>query len=168
MIGKGSAEMSNYRAALESMSYPIAIAVAAASFVALGTVMALWDNPLFFRMTPAGPLEISLLAIQSVLLGLFFSIRRAKCAGNQAGVGSIFAVLGLACPVCNKLLLIVFGSELLLGYFEPIRIYVAALGLAITAWALWRKLGSFGRIESKRQPAVGEMKSIAAGDLSEG
>ena len=36
-------------------------AVAAGSFVALGTVAVLWENPLFVRMTPAGDLEVVLL-----------------------------------------------------------------------------------------------------------
>ena len=157
--------MLHYRTAFDSASYVKVLAVSVVSFGALGTVMALWDNPLFFRMTPAGSGEIFLLALQSVLLGLFVAVRRVKCAGNQAGVGSIFAVLGLACPVCNKLLLIVFGSELLLVYFEPIRVYVAALGVLITAWALWRKLNSLPRDEVE----VGSIaidSSIAAFDVS--
>ena len=37
------------------------LAVALGSFVALGTVAALWENPLFVRMTPAGDLEVVLL-----------------------------------------------------------------------------------------------------------
>ncbi len=114
-------------------------AIAIATFVALGTVTALWENPLFFRMTPAGPWEISLLALQSMLLGAFFSIRRSACAGKPAGAGSVLAFIGVACPVCNKILLYVFGAELLLVYFEPVRVYVAALGVVITAFALWWK-----------------------------
>ncbi len=46
--------------------------------------------------------------------------------------------LGVACPVCNKVLLLLFGGELLLTYFEPVRIYVAAAGAAFAAWAVWR------------------------------
>ncbi len=45
------------------------LAVALGSFVVLGTVAALWDNPLFVRMTPAGDLEVVLLGLLSVLLG---------------------------------------------------------------------------------------------------
>jgi hypothetical protein len=36
-------------------------ATAAAMFVLLGTVAALWNNPFFMRMTPAGGFEIGLL-----------------------------------------------------------------------------------------------------------
>ena len=129
------------------------LAVAAVTFVVLGTVTALWENSLFVRMTPAGSLEIALLAIQSVLLGLFFAIPRTACAGGQAGTGSVLAFLGVACPVCNKILLYVVGAELLLVYFEPVRIYIAALGVAITAFALWWKWRSPAIVLSAK-PAV--------------
>ena len=37
------------------------LAVALGSFVGLGTVAALWQNPLFVRMTPASDREVVLL-----------------------------------------------------------------------------------------------------------
>ncbi len=42
------------------------LAVALGSFVALGTVAALWENPLFVRMTPAGDLEVVLLGREPI------------------------------------------------------------------------------------------------------
>ncbi len=116
-----------------------AVAVATGTFLALGTVTALWDNPLFVRMTPAGTVEIFLLAAQSILLGVYFSMPRRACAKREAGVGSVMIFLGVACPVCNKILLYVFGSELLLIYFEPARLYVALAGFLITGLAVWLK-----------------------------
>lgn len=59
-----------------------------------------------------------------------------------AGVGGVLGFLGVACPVCNKILLLLFGGELLLTYFEPVRLYVAAAGTAILAVAVileWRR-----------------------------
>lgn len=53
-----------------------------------------------------------------------------------AGVGGVLGFLGVACPVCNKILLLLFGGELLLTYFEPVRLYVAAVGTAILAVAV--------------------------------
>ena len=43
------------------------VAVAAVMFAGLGTVAALWPNPLFMRMTPTGGFEVALLLVQSVL-----------------------------------------------------------------------------------------------------
>ena len=124
---------------VKGKAFIAAVAVATGTFLLLGTVSALWENPLFIRMTPAGTAEVALLAGQSILLGLYFSIPRGSCATRQAGAGSIMIFLGIACPVCNKILLFVFGSELLLVYFEPVRVYVALAGFLITGLAVWIK-----------------------------
>ncbi len=117
-------------------------AVALLAFVGLGTVSALWSNPLFMRMTPVGGWEIALLGALSVLFGLYVAIRRPACADKAAGAGGVLGFLGIACPVCNKILLLLFGGELLLTYFEPVRLYVAAAGTVILAVAVileWRR-----------------------------
>lgn len=119
--------------------YVIGSAVALLSFAAVGTVSALWPNPLFMRMTPAGGLEIGLLALLSVLAGLYVALRRPACGNSTAAWGGVLGFLGVACPVCNKLLLLLFGSELLLAYFEPVRLYVAAAGAVILAAAIVRE-----------------------------
>jgi hypothetical protein len=67
------------------------------------------------------------------------TIRRRACSAKLAGSGGVLGFLGIACPVCNKVLLLLFGGELLLTYYEPIRIYVAALGVAVAALAVGRE-----------------------------
>ena len=111
------------------------LAAALGSFVALGTVAALWENPLFVRMTPAGDIEVVLLGLLSVLLGTYVAIRRPSCSAKTAGVGGVLGFIGVACPVCNKVLLLLFGGDLLLTYFEPVRVYVAAAGVLAVAAA---------------------------------
>ena len=134
---------------VKGKAFITAVAVATGTFLFLGTVTALWENPLFIRMVPAGTVEIALLAAQSILLGLYFSIPRGSCATRQAGVGSVLTFLGIACPVCNKILLFVFGWELLLIYFEPVRVYVALAGFLLTGLAVWLKWtkGGFPSLE---------------------
>lgn len=114
-------------------------ALALASFAVLGTVAALWENPFFVRMTPAGDLEIALLALTAAMLGLYVTIRRPACSVKGATVGGVLGFVGVACPVCNKLLVLLVGSELLLTYFEPVRVFVAAAGVVILALAITRE-----------------------------
>lgn len=135
-------------------------AVAVISFVSLGTVSALWENPFFIRMTPAGGWEIALLAVLSVLLGAYMAVRRPICSMKSAGAGGLLGFLGVACPVCNKVLLLLFGGELLLTYFEPIRIYVAAAGVTIVLLVLLREcrilFGGIGISKRRDGPPDGE------------
>jgi hypothetical protein len=118
------------------------ILLALVSFVALGTAAALWSNPFFMRMTPTSGFEVALLATQSILLGVYLAIPMPACATKLAGAGGVASFLGVACPVCNKVLLFLFGAQFLLTYLEPVRIYVAAAGVLITAIAVlvrWRQ-----------------------------
>ena len=121
------------------------LGIALASFIGLGTVAALWENPLFIRMTPVGDSEVLLLGALSVLLGVYTVIRRPFCSIKAAGAGGVLGFLGVACPVCNKILLLLFGGELLLTYYEPARIYLAAAGVLVAAvvvareWTLVRR-----------------------------
>ncbi|KAA0679522.1 hypothetical protein [Roseomonas genomospecies 6] len=117
-------------------------AAAAATFLVLGTVTAVWPNPVFIRMTPTQGFEIWLLAVQAVLVGVYVAIRRPMCSPRGAGLGSVLWFLGIACPTCNKLLLLVFGADLLLAHFEPYRLHLAVVGAAVTAAAVaweWRQ-----------------------------
>ena len=115
------------------------LAVALASFAALGTMAALWENPFFIRMTPSGDLEIVLLGALSLLFGVYVGIRRPFCSVKTMTTGGVLGFIGVACPVCNKILLLLFGGELLLTYFEPLRIYVAALGVLLAGAAVMRE-----------------------------
>lgn len=113
--------------------------VAAGTFLALGTLAALWSNPLFIRMTPSGAAEIALLVALSVLLGAYVAIRRPRCSAKSAGAGGVAGFLGIACPTCNKALMLLLGGEFLLTYFEPVRLYLAAAGVLALAAATWRE-----------------------------
>lgn len=118
------------------------VAAAVGTFLVLGTITAVWPNPVFVRMTPTQGFEVWLLAIQAVLVGAYTAIRRPRCPVRGAGLGSLLGFLGIACPTCNKLLLLAFGSDLLLTYFEPYRLPLAMIGAAVTAMEVgweWRQ-----------------------------
>jgi len=113
---------------------------AALAFAALGTVTALWDNPVFIRMTPVQGFEIPMLALLALLSGAFITVRRPVCAAKRATGAGVLGFLGVACPVCNKILLLIFGGELLMTYYEPVRLYLTLLSIALMAWLVWREV----------------------------
>ncbi len=116
------------------------LATAPLAFGALGTVSALWENPLFVRMEPAQGFEIPLLGVLAALTGAYVAVRRPACSANKATAVGVLGFIGIACPVCNKILLLIFGGELLMTYFEPVRIYVTLLSIALMAWLVWREV----------------------------
>jgi hypothetical protein len=111
-------------------------------FAGLGTVAALWENPLFLRMTPTGGFEIAALAVQSSLMGAYLAIPGNACAGKRMGAGAAIGFLGLACPICNKILLLAFSASALMNYLEPARPALAAGGVVIVAAALAVKIAN--------------------------
>ena len=119
----------------------VSIGYAAGTFLLLGTVAALWKNPRFIRMMPPTGFEIVLLLAQSVLVGAYMATPAPACSSRAAGIGNVLSFLGIACPICNKMLVLTLGPALLMQYFEPIRLYVGLIGIGIIAYALWRRIG---------------------------
>lgn len=128
------------------------VVVAIVMFAGLGTTAALWENPLFMRMTPAGGFEIALLLLLSILAGLYVGLPQAGCGARTAGTGGVIGFLGIACPVCNKILVLLFGSALLMEYYEPARPYLALSGAGLLTIAIWLKLTRRGYPEFVTPP----------------
>lgn len=135
----------------------LGVGVGAAMFAGLGTVAALWENPLFMRMTPTGGFEIALLLLLSILAGVYVGLPLTGCGKRTAGTGGVIGFLGIACPVCNKVLVLLFGGALLLEYYEPVRLYLALGGVVLLAVAIWLKHARRGCVDpgapSVRQPS---------------
>ena len=111
--------------------------IASAAFLLLGTITALWNNSFFIRMTEVNGWDYIILSFESLLIGLFFGIQAPQhCATKKAGIGGVLGFVGFGCPVCNKILLLLFGSSFLLSYFEPVRHYAGTLGLLLFSYAL--------------------------------
>ena len=110
--------------------------IASAAFLLLGTITALWNNSFFIRMTEVNGWDYIILSFESLMIGLFFGIRAPHCATKKAGIGGVLGFVGFGCSVCNKILLLLFGSSFLLSYFEPVRHYAGALGLLLFSYAI--------------------------------
>lgn len=115
-------------------------------FAALGTVTAVWTNPFFVRMTPVGPWELGATTLTAILAAVIVGLWVPQCRLHESGAGGVASFLGIACPTCNKLLMLIFGGPALLAWFDPIRPFLAVAGLIVMAFAAtraWRKFSVF-------------------------
>jgi hypothetical protein len=118
------------------------IATGVALFTILGTVTAVWANPLFVRMTPVGPWEFGATVLTALLGGVTAALWVPQCSLRGSGTGGLASFLGIACPTCNKVLMLLFGGPALLAWFDPIRPWLAAAGvviMGISAAITWRR-----------------------------
>lgn len=116
--------------------YWLAAGATIASFVAVGTVTAVWANPFFQRMTPLGNWELASLILLSALTGIFVLVKHPSCRARKAGLGGVLSFLGIACPTCNKILMLIFGGQALLTWFDPVRPFVTAAGIIVLLAAI--------------------------------
>lgn len=125
---------------LSAWEWTLSLLIATGVFVVLGTLTALWQNPFFIRMTPIAGWDFVILGMEALLLGLYLGVRAPACPVGRAGLGGVLAFLGFGCSICNKVLVLVFGAGFLLTYFEPYRYLIGAVGVAMLALALGRKM----------------------------
>ena len=113
-------------------------------FLLFGGITAVVPNSWFTRMIPTTLLDWFFLVLSSLLIGAYISVHFYKkktaktCNATMAagGAGSFFA---FACPICNKLLVALFGTTLLMTYFEPYRPVLGFVSNGLLAGALyWR------------------------------
>ena len=114
-----------------------------AVFAVLGTVTAVWINPFFVRMTPVGPWELGATTLTAILAGVMVGLWVPQCRLRTSGAGGAASFLGIACPTCNKVLMLIFGGPALLAWFDPVRPYLAVAGVIIMSFAAMRALRAY-------------------------
>ena len=115
-------------------------------FAILGTVTAVWANPFFVRMTPVGPWELGATVLTALLAGVTAALWLPQCSLRTSGTGGVASFLGIACPTCNKILMLIFGGPALLAWFDPVRPWIAAAGvivMGVAAVRTWRVFRDF-------------------------
>ncbi len=123
-------------------------------FAGLGTVTAVWANPFFVRMTPVGPWELAATAMTALLAGTTAAFWVPLCDMRTSGTGGIASFLGIACPTCNKILMLIFGGPALLAWFDPVRPFLAAAGVIVMAFAAWKAWRAFRASQAMAAPAA--------------
>ena len=119
---------------------------------ALGTVLLIGipsdiiPNPIFGREVPVRWWEYPVLGATALLTGAWFSIGKVhdhpedKPERSALMSVSVFAAwFAVACPVCNKLILLVLGTSGAMGLWAPAQPYLAVISLvALTASVVWK------------------------------
>jgi hypothetical protein len=114
-------------------------------FFLFGIISSLIPNEYFVRMIEPKVVDYVFLVLTSILLGVYLSLsifekdRGNKC-DYMVGGGAVLGVFSFACPVCNVLLVSIFGASAILTYFEPYRPILGIISIALIGLALWYKI----------------------------
>ncbi len=122
----------------------IGILSAIALFLLFGIPTALIPNPWSVRMIEGTAYDYLFLTINSILMGAYIGVHyykkntnlRCNIASSSGGLGSFLAI---SCPICNKILVLLFGTTVLLTYFEPYRPLLGFASISLLVGAIyWR------------------------------
>jgi hypothetical protein len=102
-------------------------------------------NRWYTRMIPADIFDYIFLVLSSLLLGTYVGLEYHQRKSNMkcdvltcsGGIGSFFA---LSCPVCIKILVLLFGAAALMTYFEPFRPLLGLLSISVLGIAIYYKI----------------------------
>jgi threonine/homoserine/homoserine lactone efflux protein len=104
-------------------------------------------------MTPVGPWEFGATVLTALLAGVTVALWVPRCRMRTSGAGGLASFLGIACPTCNKVLVLIFGGPALLAWFDPVRPWLAAAGVIVMGYATFRTWRAFGESRSGLDPA---------------
>jgi hypothetical protein len=127
----------------------ISILTAVITFLLFGFITAVVPNPFFTRMTQLSYFDYLFLTLSSLLLGIyvglhFYEKNKIKICNIKsdytAAGGTLLSFLAFSCPVCNILLVYLFGTTALLVYFQPVQPILGTLGIIIIAITIYFKV----------------------------
>lgn len=114
--------------------------VVVGTFVLFGTVTGLLPNPVYVRMVARTPADYAFLAATALFAGAFTyqrSLAENPFGDGLATGGVVTGFLAFGCPVCNAVLLALFGSSALMTYFDPLRPLLGVASVAAFAGLLY-------------------------------
>lgn len=124
-----------------------------AALVVLGLLAGIIANPLVVRIVPTRPSDIAIWLASSPLIGMTIATylaapHRSDHASDgqlRLGLGSLASYFAIACPVCNKIVLLALGTSGALTVFAPIQPLIGLLSLALLAATLVYRLRQISR-----------------------
>jgi hypothetical protein len=123
-----------------TVSIIITILSAIGFFLLLGFVSAIVSNPFFSRMTSIASFNWFVLVITSIFAGTYVGLynfikNHETISVSCATGGGVLGFLAFACPVCNKLIILVLGFSGAMTYFAPIQPFLGILGIGLLLYA---------------------------------
>ncbi|MEX2547177.1 MAG: hypothetical protein WD830_05240 [Chloroflexota bacterium] len=124
-----------------------ALAATLATLLVLGLPSGIVPNPVFVRTVATRPSDVAVWLVSAVLIGLTLAtyVVRPHSTGHgdrgsaQLGVGGVVAFLAIACPVCNKIVLLAIGTSGALNVFAPLQPAIGLVSVALLAVTFgWR------------------------------
>jgi hypothetical protein len=125
-----------------------AAGASAITAVLIGLPTDVVPNPWFTRMTAVRPFDYVVLALTAVFTGALLAsyllpLATARAAGRAGYGAGILGWLAVGCPVCNKLVVLLFGSSGALTYFAPVQPLLGIVAVGLSATALMVRLRGF-------------------------
>lgn len=110
-------------------------------FLALPTD--LLPNPIFGREVPIRWWEYPVVAATVILTFAWFAIQAPLMMKQNNGRllgGVTLALFAVACPVCNKIVLLLLGTAGAMGFWAPIQPYIGVFSVLALALALYLRV----------------------------
>jgi hypothetical protein len=118
-----------------------------AALVVLGLPSGILPNPVFIRTLPTQPADVAVWLITAPLIGFTLAtyVVRPHAAGHgdgggaRLGLGGLTAYFAIACPVCNKIVLLALGVSGALDVYAPLQPIIGVASVALLTGTLaWR------------------------------
>ncbi len=125
------------------------LAVAVLFFVVVGLVTGALDTPVLERQTPLLAIDYPIWVVNAVLLGVLSGLsvyarsRRVTQTGTAIFSGGFLAAFAVSCPLCNGLLVGLFGTAGVLNVIEPARPFINVATMLILTVLLIRRWRTF-------------------------
>ena len=112
---------------------------AAIGLAVIGLTTAIFENWLFFRMTPVRTQDYVIWILSSVLMGLIvgsYFVASSTSGDGKILSGGVLSVLAVGCPTCNKLVVLLLGTTGALTFFAPLQLYIGIASVLLLGWTL--------------------------------
>ncbi len=130
-----------------------AIAATLTALVVLGVPSGILANPVFVRTVATRSTDVAVWLISSPLIGLIVAtylvrphpVDHPDRARTQLGAGALVAYFAIACPVCNKIVLLALGVSGALNVFAPLQPIIGVASVALLSGTLAWRMRQIGR-----------------------